>query len=91
MSHARLKLAHEAIYTKVTSCEPHVGTSTISQNVVLPCASPSNSLSHAIAKSCDKLNSLPCFSNNEASTSTSTCVVTNHVEEMKSSRPKLLH
>jgi hypothetical protein len=28
--HARLKLAHEAISTKVTSCEPHVDTSTIS-------------------------------------------------------------
>jgi hypothetical protein len=37
VSHARLKLAHEAISTKVTSCEPHVGTSTISQNAILPC------------------------------------------------------
>jgi hypothetical protein len=26
---------------------------------------------------------LPCCSNNEASTSTSTCVVTNHVKEIK--------
>jgi hypothetical protein len=55
VSHARLKLAHDAISKKVTSCEPHVGISTISQNVVLPCASPSNSSSHAIAKSCDEL------------------------------------
>jgi hypothetical protein len=35
VSHARLKLVHEAITTKVTSCEPHVGTSTTSQNSIL--------------------------------------------------------
>ena len=54
-----------------------------SQNVILPCASPSNSSTHTIATSCDELLSLPCCSNNEASTSSSTCVVTNHVEEIK--------
>jgi hypothetical protein len=83
VSHARLKLAHEAISTKVTSCEPHVGTSTISKNDILPCASPSNSSTHNIATSCNELLFLPCCSNNEAPTSSSTCVVTNHVEEIK--------
>ena len=89
-SHAMLKLAHEAISTKVTSCESHVVTSTIStQNAILPCASPSNSSTHIIAKSCDELCSLPCCSNNEASNFSSTCDITNHVEA-KSSRPKSL-
>jgi hypothetical protein len=83
VSHARLNLAHEAISTKVTSCESHVGTSTISQNAILPCASTSNSSSHTIATSSDELPSLPCSSNHVASTSTSTFVVTNHVEEIK--------
>ncbi|KAK1614507.1 hypothetical protein QYE76_020024 [Lolium multiflorum] len=82
-SHDRLKLAHEAIISKATPCEPHVGTSTTTQNVILPCASPSNSSTHNIAKSCDELSSLPSCSNNEDSTSSSTCVVTNHVEEIK--------
>jgi hypothetical protein len=49
----------------------------------LPCASPTNSSTQNIAKSCDELFSLPCCSNNEASNSYSTCVVTNHVEEIK--------
>ena len=58
--------------------------STIStQNAISPCASPSNSSTHIIAKSCDELLSLPCCSNNEASTSSSTCDITNHVEEIK--------
>ncbi|KAM0898970.1 hypothetical protein ACQ4PT_021612 [Festuca glaucescens] len=82
-SHDRLKLAHEAIISKATPCEPHVDTSTTTQNAILPCASPSNSSTHSIAKSCDELLSLPCCSNNEASTSSITCVVTNHVEEIK--------
>ena len=70
--------------TKVTSCEPHVDISTTStQNAILPCASPSNSSTQYIATSCDELLSLPCCSNNEASTSSSTCVDTNHVEEIK--------
>jgi hypothetical protein len=60
-----------------------VGNSTISQNAILPCASPSNSSTHTIATSSDELPSLPHCSNNVASTSTSTCVVTNHVEEIK--------
>jgi hypothetical protein len=55
VSHARLKLAHEAISTKVTSCEPHVDICTNYQNVILPCASPSNSSAHNIATSCDEL------------------------------------
>jgi len=80
VSHDRLKLAHEAIMTNVTSCEPHVDTSTISQNAILPCASPINSSTHKIAKPCDELSSLPCCSNN--ATSSSTCVATNHVEEI---------
>jgi hypothetical protein len=83
VSHARLKLAYEDMSTKVTSCEPHVVTSTTSQNAILPCASPCNSSTHTIATSCDELLSLPCCSNNIASTSSSTCVVTNHVEEIK--------
>jgi hypothetical protein len=84
VSHARLNLAHEAISTKVTSCEPHVVTSTIStKNVIFLCASPSNLSTHTIATSCDELPLMHCFSNNEASTSSSTCVVTNHVEVIK--------
>src|SRR5665811_2092201 len=85
-SHARLKLAHEAITTKVTSCEPHVDKGTTStNNAILSCASPTNSISHTIAKSCDELLSLPCCSNNEISTSSSICVDTNlsliHISE----------
>jgi hypothetical protein len=60
VSHARLKLAHEAISTKLTSCESHVVTSTIStKNVILPCASPNNSFTHTIATYCDELP--PCL------------------------------
>ena len=56
-SHARLKLAHKASSTKVTSCEPHVDISTTStQNAMLPCASPCNSSPHTIAKPCDELD-----------------------------------
>jgi hypothetical protein len=69
--------------SKVTSSEPHVDICTTSQNAILPCASPSNSSTHNIATSCDELLSLPCCSNNEASISSSTCVVTNHVEEIE--------
>jgi hypothetical protein len=69
--------------SKVTSSEPHVDSCTSSQNTILPCASPSNSSTHNIATSSDELLSLPYCSNNEASTSSSTCVVTNHVEEIK--------
>ena len=59
-SYARLKLAHEAITTKVTSCEPHMDNGTTSTlNVLFPCASPCNSTSHTIAKSCDELLSMP--------------------------------
>jgi hypothetical protein len=83
VSHAHLKLAHEDMSTKVTSCEPHVVTSTTSQNAILPCASPRNSSTHTICTSCDELLSLPCCSNNISSTSSSTCVVTNHVEQIK--------
>jgi hypothetical protein len=82
-SHDKLKLAHEAIMSKVTSSEPHVDIFTIFQNAILPCASPSNSSTDNIATSCDELLSFPCYSNNEASTSSSTCVVTNHVEEIE--------
>ena len=59
-------------------------TSTIStQNAILPCTSPSNSSTHITAKSCDELLSLPCCSNNEASTFSSSCVIANHVQEIK--------
>jgi hypothetical protein len=84
ISYDGLKLAHEASITKVTSCEPHVDISTtLTQNDILPCASPSNSSKHNVATSCDELLALPCCSNNEASTSSSTCIATNHVEEIK--------
>jgi len=84
ISYGGLKLAHEASITKVTSCEPHVDTSTASsQNAIMSCASPSNLSTHNIATSCDELLALPCCSNNEASTSSSNCVYTNHVEEIK--------
>src|SRR3954465_12015921 len=84
VSHGRLKLAHEAIVSKVTSSGPHVEISTTSTpNVILSCASPCNSSSHNHAISHDELHSMPCCSNNVASTSSSTCVETNHVEEIK--------
>jgi hypothetical protein len=79
-----LQLAHEAIITMVTSCEPHLDNSTTStQNDILPCANPCISSTHNIATSCDELLALPCCSNNEVYTSSSTCVDTNHVEEIK--------
>jgi hypothetical protein len=81
-SHDSLKLAREAIISKVISSEPHVDICTTSQNAILPCASPSNSSTHSIATSCDELLSLPCCSNNEGYT-LCTCIVTNHVEEIK--------
>ena len=84
VSHSVLKIAHEAMIAKVTSSEPHVDTSTTSsQNSILPCASPCNSSTHNVGTSCDELLSLPCCSNDEAYTSSSTCVETNHVEEIK--------
>ena len=84
VSHNVLKLAHEAITTKVTSSEPHVDISTTSsQKAILPCASPRNSSTHNVATSCDELLSMPCFCNNEAYTSSSTWVDTNRVEEIK--------
>ena len=50
VSHNELKLAHEAITTKVTSSEPHVDIrTTSSQNAILPCASPRNSSIHNVA------------------------------------------
>src|ERR1041385_5107749 len=80
VSHNVLKLAHVA---KVSKLVPHVDISTTStQYAILPCASPCNSSTHNVATSCDELLSLPCCSNN-ASTSSSTCIVTNHVEEIK--------
>ena len=80
VSHNVLKIAHEAMIIKVTSSESHVDTSTnSSQNDILPCASPRNSSMHNIDTSCDELLSLPCCSNYEAFTSSSTCVETNHV------------
>ena len=84
VSHERLKLAHEAISSKITSSEPHVDKGTTSTlNVILPCASPSNSSTHNVSTSCDELLSMPCCSNNDASTSSSSCVDTNHVEGIK--------
>ena len=58
-------------------------STTSSQNAILPCASPCNPSTHNVATSCDELLSLPCCSNDEAYTSSSTCVDTNHVEEIK--------
>ena len=55
----------------------------VQHDVILPCASPCNSSTHNVPTFCDELLSLPCCSNNEASTSSSTCIVTNHVEEIK--------
>ena len=84
ISYDGLKLALEASITKVTSCEPHVDISTtFTQNAILPCSSPSNPSSHTIDKSCVGLLTLPCCSNNEASTFSSTSISTNHVEEIK--------
>ena len=79
--YARLKLAHEAIVSKVTSCEPHVDKGTNStKNAILPCACPSNSFTHTCAKTCNDLLSLTCYSNNEKSIFSSIFVNTNHVE-----------
>ena len=84
ISHDGLKLAHEAMVTKVKSCESHVDISTSStRNVLLPCASPCNSSLHDIDTSCDELLTMPCCSNNEVSTSSSSFVNTNLVEENK--------
>ena len=84
ISHDELKLAHEAMVTKVKSCESHVDISTSStRNALLPCASPCNSSLHDIGTSCDELLTMPCCSNNEASTSSSSFVNTNLVEENK--------
>jgi hypothetical protein len=84
ISHDGLKLAHEAMVTKVKSCESHVDISTSStRNALLPCASPCNSSLHDIGTSCDELLTMPCCSNNEVSTSSSTFVDTNLVEENK--------
>src|SRR5664279_5796081 len=84
VSHERLKLSHESITSKVTSCEPHVDNGTTSSlNAILPYASPSNSSTHNVSTSCDELLSIPCCASNDASTSSSSCVDTNHVEEIK--------
>ncbi|KAE8798516.1 hypothetical protein D1007_26191 [Hordeum vulgare] len=83
-SHNVQKLAHEAIITKVTSSEPHVDNGTTSsQSTIFPCASPRNSSTHNVATSCDELLSLPCCSNIEAYTSSSTCIDTNRAEEIE--------
>ena len=56
-SYASLKLAYEAITTKVISCEPHVDNSTTStKNAILPCASPSSSSTKNVGTSCDELD-----------------------------------
>ena len=52
-------------------------------NAILSCASPIDSSTQNVATSCDELLSLPCCSDNEASTSSSISVDTNHVEELK--------
>ena len=79
-----LKIAHEAMIAKVTSSEHHVYTSTtFIQNAILPCASPRDSSMHNIGTSCDELLSLPCCSHDEVYTSSSACIETNHVEEIK--------
>jgi hypothetical protein len=84
ISHDGLKLAHEAMVTKVKSCESHVDISTsFTRNALLPCASPCNSSLHDIGTSCDELLTMPCYSNNEVSTSSSSFVNTNLVEENK--------
>ena len=55
-SYACLKLAHEAVTTKVTSCEPHVDNSTtITKNAKMPCANPSSSSTKNVGTSCDEL------------------------------------
>ena len=54
-----------------------------SPHAILSYASPSNSSSHNVSTSCDELLSMPCCSYNDAYTSTSSCVVTNHAEEIK--------
>ena len=83
-SHDELKLAHEAMVTKVKSCESHVDISTSSTlNALLSCASPCNSSLHDIGTSCNELLTMPCCSNNEASTSSSSFVNTNLVKENK--------
>jgi hypothetical protein len=56
--------------------------STTCQNAILSCASPSSSSTHDVAKSCDELLALPCCSKNNSSTSSSSCIATNHVGEI---------
>jgi hypothetical protein len=84
ISYNGIKFAHEVPITKKTCCEPHLDISTtLNQNAILSCASPSNLSRHNISTSCDELLAMPCCSNNEASTSSSTCISTNLVEEIK--------
>jgi hypothetical protein len=84
ISYNGVKLAHEESITKVIYCEPHLSISTTStQNAIMPCASPINLSRYNIATSCDELLVMPCCSNNEASTSSSTCITTNLAEEIK--------
>jgi hypothetical protein len=84
ISHDGLKLAHEAMVTKVKSCESHVDISTSStRNALLPCASPCSSSLHDIGTSCDEFLIMPFCSNNESSTSSSSFGNTNLVEENK--------
>lgn len=83
ISHDGLKLSREAIVAKVKSHESHVDISTSStQNALLSCASPCNSSLHDIDTSCDELLTMPCSSNDEASTLSSS-VNANLVEENK--------
>ena len=58
-------------------------STTITKNAILTCASPSSSSTKNIGTSCDELLVLPCCHCNEASTSSSAFVVTNHVEQSK--------
>ena len=82
MSHDWPKLAHEAMVTKVKSRESHVDMSTPStQSTLLSCASPCNSSLNHMTTTCDELLTMPCCSNNDAPTSSSSFVDTNLVEE----------
>jgi hypothetical protein len=90
VSHDRLRLYNEAITTKVTSCEPHVNISTITQSAIFPCASPSNASTHNISTSCDELYCMPCCSNKKLlRTQLLVLVLTIYVQESKELNSKV--
>ena len=75
---ASLEDALEEEHETRVSLEEKIESIEESHNAILPCASPISSSTRNVGTSCDELLALPCCSNNDAYTSSSTSVVTNH-------------